>query len=378
VAELLPGENTLRVRSLDANDTVLKEARRSVHYALPSPFLFLRGGYNGLVGASGANYEQSGFLRLHVTTRGGFTGRLLFAGGNYTLRSQFDLQGNAALTVERPGNTPLALTLHVDLAGNTDEITGSLNDGSVTIPLAVAPGAEGDEPSPHAGQYTLRFPDSQNPGAEFPRGDGYAIVTVSPAGTARAAGCVADGHAFTRATPISRSGAMPLYVTLYEGKGSFAGPLSFRTLEGSDVDGTCHWSRPSRSEARYYPQPLETDVAAVGLRYTPPPTRWPAATTPADPTNAELVLGDGNLETALVQSAMVISDHRIVLTNPLVAPGLSIVVKPATGRLVGTFIHPLTQTRTAFRGVMFQRENSAYGFFLGVDESGFVRITPKQ
>jgi hypothetical protein len=53
------------------------------------------------------------------------------------------------------------------------------------------------------------------------------------------------------------------------------------------------------------------------------------------------------------------------------------VVNPVAGIFAGTFIHPVTGVATAFRGVIFQRQNAGYGYFLGSSESGSASLAPQ-
>lgn len=48
--------------------------------------------------------------------------------------------------------------------------------------------------------------------------------------------------------------------------------------------------------------------------------------------------------------------------------------RPDTGFVEGTFIHPLTKRKIAFRGALLQKRGWTFGYFLGQNHSGLVRL----
>ena len=95
---------------------------------VPSPFPAVKGNYAGLAANTNAvTPESSGYFGLTVTPSGAFSGRLLLGGSHYGFSGQFDLTGNAIVTVNRGKIlSPLGLTLHIDLTSGTDQVNGSL------------------------------------------------------------------------------------------------------------------------------------------------------------------------------------------------------------------------------------------------------------
>jgi hypothetical protein len=49
----------------------------------------------------------------------------------------------------------------------------------------------------------------------------------------------------------------------------------------------------------------------------------------------------------------------------------------ANGVFSGSFIHPLNHARANFKGVIFQKQQSAFGYFTGPTECGSVTLTPQ-
>jgi hypothetical protein len=48
---------------------------------------------------------------------------------------------------------------------------------------------------------------------------------------------------------------------------------------------------------------------------------------------------------------------------------------PSTGVLAGTFLDPATKLSTTIKGVVFQRQTNAGGFFLSTNATGYLVLT---
>jgi hypothetical protein len=225
--------------------------------------------------------------------------------------------------------------------------------------------ANGDYP--HAGRYTVLLPpDPSNTDPTLPRGNGWAVLNIAKNGRAHLAGALADGRALVANAPVTSNDQLALYIPLYNGAGYVSGTVTVRETSASDLDGTLHWSKPELANAQIHPAALDVNVPIIGSHYVKPAAGQTAA-------QSAIELAEGNLPAPIVQDCTVNLLNQIVpARQPLNT--LSAVVNPANGVFSGTFVHPVTHRPTTFRGVIFQKQNAGYGYFLGSDESGSASL----
>jgi hypothetical protein len=438
VFNLTPGTNTIRVRSLDATGATLLEAARKVTYLqykpltvnlsgsgsvtdgfagttnraigltytikataaagqifagwtgsvsskapsltfemregfsltanfIPNPFLTRKGGYTGLLQGGDA-----GSVTVVVTPAGQFTGRVTVAGKTYALAGRFDATGAASLSLA----SGLNVSLHLDTNGASG-VSGSISGtatGSFSAAAAYRP-ANGDYP--HAGRYTVLLPpDPSNSDPSLPRGNGWGVLSIATTGRAHLSGALADGRAIVANVPVTSNDQLALYIPLYNGAGSVSGTVTVRNTSASDLDGLFHWTKPEISNAQIHPAALDVNLPVIGSQYVKPAAGQTALGLADTSMQSAIQLAEGNLLTPIVQ------DCTLNLLNQIVAARqpldtLSAVVNPANGVFAGTFVHPVTGRPTTFRGVIFQKQNAGYGYFLGSDESGSASLVPQ-
>ena len=245
--------------SLDATSAavsfVMAEGFTLTAHFRVNPFYVLKGSYNGLVQADPATQATSGFLKLSLGLTGAFTGRLTIGGKGYFVSGKFDASGAAQITIKRALLPPLTLSLALDLTGGTQQITGSVTDGTFTAALTADQALPATAKHFAAGRHTLSLPaNSQDTGSEFPRGAGSAMLVVSPAGAATFSGTLADGRTFAGGATVSKDGALPIYVSLLAGTGSLAGTAKFDAQTGA-LTGSVVWSKPARPTDPLSPPP---------------------------------------------------------------------------------------------------------------------------
>ena len=370
--------------------------------------------FTGLAAAAAGmlpSHESAGLVRLTSGKKGTFTGALLLAGTRFPLRGHFDAAGvarfgrTAAPKVVLQRKTAPDLVLSFQLAPSADlgKLAGTLVEHSAPFAAIDADRAGYtarrnpvapllNVPAEVLGKYTVIFPAKLAPNqgldaSHFPQGDGIGRLTVRTNGIARLAGKLADGTPVVFANALSKTNAWPLYVALYRGKGSITGRSMFRdTATVSDLDGLeLDWFRPANARAAHYqdgwPGGIRTDL--LGSKFLSPPAGVAASvlpgllpTTPAG--NADLEFRKGGLPLPGQIDIAVNVDARNKAT--LIAPpaGLMprLVIAPS-GLIGGSFIHPADGKRTIPRGVIFQKQERASGYFLGPTESGAFSLVPK-
>jgi len=212
-----------------------------VAHFLPSPFTAVKGRYNGLVANEPAvTPNNSGCFALNVTVSGQFSGQITMAGMRQGFSGQFDLNGEASISVRRNLQAPLAVNLQVDLTNGTDQVSGSVSDGQWTSALG------GDRnifnsltnPARQAGDrsFVLQRADNQARAAS-------GLSKVSLNGATRVRGILTDGRAFATASALAKNGDCPFYLSLNHGNEVVIGWLNFPIDQGPSASGTVLWVR---------------------------------------------------------------------------------------------------------------------------------------
>ncbi|MEO7677413.1 MAG: hypothetical protein ABIV39_11690, partial [Verrucomicrobiota bacterium] len=358
-------------------NTTITAAFSGVSGPPPNVYSEVVGTYAGLFYPdTGITQDCSGYFTIRVAKPGKFTGRFVNKGKSYTTKGQFDANGDATAPIGR-GTDAASVTLHVDLSGGTDQITGTLTTTDCVAQLI------GDRQefsarnlTPLAGTYTVVFPRNATNEVVFDtnnvpiatntvvvnQGHGYAILTISRTGQARIRGALADGSVINQSTILSKNGQIPLYVSLYRGQGHLIGWLD---VTATDVTGTVNWFRPAGGLV--FPEGLDANIAVLGSRFDR--TRRPLATF----ANPMLEIG-GNSFVANGEAPLVV-DLDTGNNNTLIGTGgnpngVSLRIAPS-GLVTGRFSSPITSKKTVLRGVVLQNVNAVYGYYLGTGARGY-------
>lgn len=389
---------------------------------IENPFLAVAGAYNGLVKADTgtlANKSTTGFINATVQTTGGFSGNLSMDGYTLKIIGVFDNSGVArfgtnrdtTVTLARAGKPGLVLSLLLDLNNGTGKLTGQVIEKFRTDTVAVsnvdADRAFFDGKTPAT---TVAAPYLKNKGAhtaifaahatqtglataDYPQGDGFAIVTVSAKGQVTVVGTLADNTALSASAPLSKDYEVPVFAQLYGKAGLIAGKVKFdSTQTSSDLLGAdILWFRPYLW-GQHYPfgwmEGIKVDV--LGANYGPPAT----ANTSVFPGLSAVNLESGNTSLTFssgLLAANVVKNINIDTANkvsnaPATDKTFTFKLDAKTGKVSGTFTHS-DGTKPAWQGVILQKGANAggYGFFLsskpkvitGLGESGAVQISAK-
>lgn len=439
VPELQPGANTIRARSLDADGAVLDEAARNVRFIVLTPLnvqIVGRGtitkGFAGLserelgrtyrvtakpapgslfAGWSGsttstdttaefvmregftltANFVENPFLSgranyaglattsenspallaLKLGGSGQFSGKLKLTDLTIPLRGSFDPLGHAKFSTTFKGQT-INVDLTYALTEGVPSITGTIAGDGWTLPIEIGALGKLDNPS-MSGRYTVVLRADSSAPATVPRGDGFGTARVNRTGVTIFSGQLADGTPFAASGQLTRNGALPVFVAPYKKSGVFAGALTFRA--SGDVDGQFQWERPAIRKSEAFPNGFTTANIAVGARYSAPKHGEPVVRVAASRNNARLELGEGGLSDPISEDATLGADNSFVVSAPTLS-GLSLALQRATGQFRGRFIHPSTGAPTTFRGVVVQKENAGFGFFVAGGSSGYATLEP--
>jgi plastocyanin len=208
---------------------------------VPNPFIAVAGQYTGLIlNSNGAFPANSAFLTLQLAKSGTFSGKLAIAGASYGFHEQFSVSGSNKVAVMRPGLPPVALTLQLDLANNSNLLTGSATDGTWVSPLFAERNVfNASSAPPETGPFSFvlaRTPDEG--GATV----GRATAFVHRSGTVLVEGKLTNGRTFSQSTALSSEGDLPFYLSLSHGVEVMIGVLN---VSGSPaaVTGSLFWSK---------------------------------------------------------------------------------------------------------------------------------------
>lgn len=407
VVPVARGTNILTVRSTDYRGNVSKNVTQSFIYDDPYPAI--AGVYTGLVTAAEgttASNSTEGLITVTVAAKGTFSGKLAIDGLSLAFSGSIHSSGEgrfgtalaSTASLVRKGKTPLTLALDFDLSaiGNSNQVTGSVQDGSLVsewvadrslytnkknpvLPLV--------NPAPSlVATYTVLFkastPGNPNPEASgFPQGDGWGTVVVSNAGVAKVTGSLADGSAITFSAPLSLTNRLPFYVQLYTKRGSISGPVKFDNLAQTDLDGEdLFWFRPVDAKSKVYsngwPAGITTDL--IGSKFVKA-LKTDTTSILGFIGNGSLSFTQGTLDQPVNKGFSITAANKV--TNVPADKTFTLLVAGTTGIFSGTFTAPAPQKKPAYKGVILQKSGEASGYFLSTaltgstSQSGKVTLT---
>jgi len=329
------------------------------------PVILIPGNYNGLFYvASNAAVESSGSIVASVDSAGTMSAKVSLGSRTHAFAVQFSASGAAIKTIERPGLSPITVQLNLDPTNGA--MTGTVSDGIWTSDLiADAAVYSRTNPAPQAGKYTLVFPGSGN-GSNQPAGNGFGSVTVNDLGGVTFIGTLGDGTPVTSTTTVSGEGQWPLYISLYGGKGSMVGWLSF-TNDGI-IDGQVGWFKQPQPSAKLYPGGFTNSPVALGSSY--------------HFTNGLPVLGSADGVLSLINgSAQENMTERVGISPDAQDKdqgGVKLVFNNSTGLFKGSLRNPSTGQPMSVVGAVLQSQQIGAGYFLGTTGTGSVVLSPAQ
>jgi len=342
----------------------------------PTPFIPVAGPYYGVV-TTGSGTPATGVLRVAVTAGGVFTGRVTIDGVSYSFSGILDPSGAATLNIPVPRQAPMVLTLQADLTGDSGQITGTLTDGSEDYGFAVSQATDNPAVVPLAGRYTMVLaanPDAT--GTSTPPGSGYATLLVNKNGITTVTGCLADGTPYSAVGHVANDGTLAIFcVPSGAPRGSYlTGLLTFQSTDVSDVSGTLSWNK-SPSAAPFYPAGFSTTLPCVGSIYAAPAPTSGLKPMDVTPGTATAAFAAGNLPQTLDVPVVISQKDRATMVTPG-APDVSLVINPVSGTVTGSFVMPNGNLLRGVRGVVIQKQQTAFGYFRGINQCGSFSLAP--
>ena len=142
----------------------------------------------------------------------------------------------------------------------------------------------------------------------------------------------------------------------------------------SDLDGTVNWFRPPDSRAKVLSDGFAAETTLIGSRHSSV-NGTPILNVPEGENNLMVNLENGDLENELRRPFTLGANNQMKTSEPT-EERLRVSMTASSGAFRGSFVHPATRKNATFRGVVFQKQNMAQGFFLGSTQSGVVSLVP--
>lgn len=335
------------------------------------PFIAVAGTYEGLCYDSETNrHESAGFLAVRTADSGTYSARLILGGNRHSFSGKFAADGMATNTVNRSGAEPLTVLLFLDLYNGSDTITGSVSDGSWTASILCSRLVydKRTNPAPLAGTYTVVIPGGDDDSETEPVGFSFGTVTVDAGGRVALKATLADGTRLTQSASLSKVGYWPLYVPLYAGRGSVLSWVVFGESNETSFTGEFNWVKPAEASARLNPDGFAVRRELRGSSYIVP--EGPADSV-LDFTAGRVTFVGGNLAENFFNEISLASNK---VTN-LSTNQLKLSINRKTGLFSGKVATPDGEYTIPFKGVVYQKQNLGWGFFLGPDQSGRVQLS---
>ena len=362
---LTPGQNTITAVARDSLNNAGQQ-QITVSYNPPS----VAGAYNGLFydATNGVAPQSSGSFALTAAAKGSFSGNIQLAGTRYSLSGQFDATGRATKVITRHNLSSLTVDLQLDLSPGADRLTGTVSDGTWTAELTADRAVFDGRTSiaPQAGKYTLIIPGDYTSTTEV-AGCSYGTLTVSKAGAVSCQLFLADGTKLTPSGSVSKYGQWPLYASLSGGEGSILSWVTFTNAPTDDLTGALVWTKPGVENSRYYPNGFTLTTSVSGSRYIQPAK----GANVLNLTDGYVALEGGDLAQNMSDQITLGANNR---ATDLSGNKLTLTFTTSTGLFTGRVTDPATGKPVSFNGVVLQRSNVGYGYFLGKDQSGQVLI----
>jgi hypothetical protein len=369
-ADLVCGTNTVYAY---AEDPTGNHSLTNAVKVIYNQFLPVSGTYYGLFSTSNRLHGSSGFFSLTVSDRGRYSGYLAVDGKPDSFTGAFDANGHTVTTVVRAATNLVTVTLALNLAPGSDQLTGTLSNALWVADLWAdrAVWNSKTNKAPYAGTYTLIIPGGNDDDPTVPTGCGYGAVVIDTGGKVVLSGYLADGTALSQSTTVSKDGRWPLYAPLYAGTGSVYSWLFFTNYPPADLlGGQLSWSKPQQQAVIYYPLGFTNEVMVEGSRYVAP-TNGTMRTLAL--TNGLVSFNGGNVSAPFTNLVILAANNVVTNTS---TNRLILSLSTASGVFSGTVVVPGTKTTNTFRGAVLQNENAGYGFFLGTNQSGRLFFGP--
>jgi hypothetical protein len=339
-----------------------------------NPFPPYAGAYNGLFSQTNGivTEDTAGMLKgLKVSTNGIYSGALCINGKSYGLSGAFQADGAATNFISLPAaHGQLTVVMALSGVDSLPQIGGTVSGSNWTASLTADRAADTFAP----GEFTMLIPPDANngPPTNSPAGTGYALITncastaKNPASAvAKITGALADGASYSQTVPVSQDGYIPLYASLYGGKGLLLGWINLN-VTNTNADTSLAWIRPAGNNFKPYTNGFTNLALTNQILISPWTNSASSLATLADLANLSIL--DTNF-------AVNISSAGVVTEAPGESANVIGSVNPKTGCL--TVTAGSGPTRVTGHGAILLNSHIGAGYFLATNKlSETLQLTP--
>ncbi|MGZ4987126.1 MAG: Ig-like domain-containing protein [Limisphaerales bacterium] len=338
---------------------------------VPNPFIPVMGLYNGLVTTDQTDIDHEGCFRATVGSSGAFSAMLYLGRQVFSFAGKFTGDGDYSTTIVRDG-TSYQIILQLHVADDSDQLTGTIDDGSVTAAISSDRWTWNARTNPApAGRYTVLIPGGDSP--DQPQGAGYATVNVTTSGTISYFGRLSDGMAVSRSTYLAKDGTWPFF-NWGSGFDIVLGQITIEDIPGtSDMDGEVTWAR-RQSSSPIYPNGFVIQSSLVGSLFTPASPGNNVLNLDVIPDNVSVAIGGADTAGEVDFTGTLDRFNRFISDDTGASIRFRMSMSNGSGVMNGGFMDPATSRTVSFQGVVFQKQNIAAGFWLGSLLSGYTVI----
>ncbi len=341
---------------------------------ITNPFPVVAGSYNGLFYpmTSAVTEQSSGFVTLSIDSKskGVFSGRLSLDGGNYPFSGTFSGPGDSVTTLARAGKTPVSVALHINLDSPDDQISGSVSNAAWVAALQAdrAVFSAAHPATDYSNRFTIVIPPGPLAPTNQPAGYGYLAMSNSAAGNSTIAGALADGAIVSQSVPISGDGFVPLYASLYGGKGSISGWLNITNLPPQALGGAVNWFKPATAAKTLFPAGFayQAEVSASPLLLL--------NNSLLSLTN--LIISESDWSSALNYELAAAAANTLSVSASPANPTNKVAVSltPASGVITVAFRPTGAKKDVTAKGVVLPQQQNAFGWFTNGAQTGFFPL----
>jgi hypothetical protein len=332
----------------------------------------VHGTYNGLFYVTNeVAFDSAGMLdNLVLSKQGSFSGKLLLAGGNYSLSGAFDAFGHVTNHVVARSKELGPLIIDMDLDTNgvgiiTGAVTNATWPTNANLWAGLAAATTGTT------NYTLLMAPSTNAPTNIviPTGYGYALISDHE-GTVTLSGGLADGTTFSQTVPASQSKNVPVYVSMYAKTGFLFGWLNLTNLGGTNAADELMWIKGVPAHPTLlFPDGFTNLLPTAG-------SIWTNLSAITLPTNNTLAISNAGLD---LNYTLAVSDEDKLVTAPGATNSstnsLTGTINLKTGLLQITFGNGDGKATTKGYGAMLQDTTNAGGYFVIGTNAGSIILS---
>ena len=328
-----------------------------------------RGRYKGMfIATNQPSQDSSGLFATVISGSRRHSGRILYRNGDYVFKGGIDKTGQMGLQGTLLGQN-VSITARLDITETPQRLAGVAFVGGTVSALEAYRAERRARTNEMAipGNYTFLISGVAN-AALAPGGQGFGTMKMVSSGKIVMNGTLGEGTTFSQKGELLGQDRWIVSSSLYEKTGAMLGWSRFNTNESGAFSGNLSWFKPSKLADEYYPTGFTSSVVLRGAPFVTPP----ATNRVMNWTNGTVTIQGGNLQRAMVFRVELNEDDTFtVLTGPT---SLALAVDRASGRVTGSFFHPVTQAETTVEGIIVQVLDEGGGLFYGPDQTGSFSI----